>query len=135
MEIYNIAEENKPIRVLILSDRLKERAKALADYLCSEESFHVIGLAENEQQALQLAEHNALDYLIIAGYLEMERTYQVISELQKKNKSLLPVQWAILDTLIAIFCYRYQIPLKFERTLPMADFARFLNEHKNDSSM
>jgi DNA-binding NarL/FixJ family response regulator len=117
---------------LIITDRLTERAKVLADYLRTMESFHVIGLAENEQQALQLAEHNTLDYLIIAGYLKVEQTYRVIAELQKRNKKLLPVQWAMLDTLIASFCYRYQIPLKFERTLPMADFARFLNEHKND---
>ena len=123
-------EEDRPIQVLILSDRLIERAKTLADYLRSMERFHVVGLAENKQEALQLAEHKPLDCLIIAGYLQAEQNYRVIAELRRDHQELLPVQWATLDNLISIFCYEYEIPLKFERTLPMADFARFLSEHK-----
>lgn len=122
--------ENK-IHVLIISDRLLNQANALANYLCSTGSIHVIGLAENKQQALSIAKDHSFDYLVIVGYLKMEYTYNVIAELQKQQKEFLPVQWAILDSLIATFCQRYQIPLQFERTLPMADFVSFLNAHKS----
>ena len=130
---YNDSLNSKPIHVLIISDRLISRAKALAEYLHSSENFNVIGLAENENHALELAENHSFDYLIIVGYLQAERNYHVITELQKQKKEFLPVQWAIIDPLITIFCQRYEIPLKFERTLPMADFVSFLNAHKNDS--
>lgn len=122
--------ENK-IHILIISDRLLNQANALANYLCSTGSIHVIGLAENKQQALSIAKDHSFDYLVIVGYLKMEYTYNVIAELQKQQKEFIPVQWAILDTLINTFCQRYQIPLKFERTLPMADFVSFLNAHKS----
>lgn len=122
--------ENK-IHVLIISDRLLNQANALANYLRSTGSIHVSGLAENKQQALRIAKDHSFDYLVIVGYLKMEYTYDVIAELQKQQKEFLPVQWAILDSLIATFCQRYQIPLKFERTLPMADFVSFLNAHKS----
>jgi len=123
--------KDNQIHVLIISDRLLNQANALANYLSSTGSIHVIGLAENKQQALSIAKDHSFDYLVIVGYLKMEYTYNVIVELQKQQKEFLPVQWAILDTLITTFCQRYQIPLKFERTLPMADFVSFLNAHKS----
>ena len=123
--------KNNQIHVLIISDRLLNQANALANYLSSTGSIHVVGLAENKQQALSIAKEHSFDYLIIVGYLKMEYTYNVIAELQKQQQEFLPVQWAILDTLITTFCQRYQIPLKFERTLPMADFVSFLNAHKS----
>ncbi len=129
---YSFTGENRPIQILIISDRLMEQAKVLADFFDGLEDFHVIGIAENARQALQLAENNRIDYLIISGYLRLEETYCVIAELRKRDKKLLAVHWAILDTLIDIFCQRYKIPLKFERTLPMTDFAGFLKKHRND---
>ena len=133
MTVYNDSLKSNPIHVLIISDRLLNQAKSLAEYLHSTENFNVIGLAENENHALELAQNHSFDYLIIAGYLQAERTYHVIAELQKQEKEFLPVQWAMLDPLITTFCQRYGIPLKFERTLPMVDFVSFLNAHKNDS--
>ncbi len=124
--------ENNKIHALIISDRLLNQANALANYLISTGSIHVIGLAENKQQALSIAKDHYFDYLIIVGYLKMEYTYEVIAELQKQQKEFLPVQWAILDSLIFTFCQRYKIPLKFERTLPITDFVSFLVSHKND---
>lgn len=94
-------------------------------------NIHVVGLAENKQQALSIAKDHSFDYLVIVGYLKMEYTYNMIAELQTQQKEFLPVQWAILDPLIATFCQRYRIPLQFERTLPMADFVSFLNAHKS----
>ena len=123
--------KNNQINALIISDRLLNQANALAKYLSSTGSINVVGLAENKQQALSIAQDFSFDYLIIAGYLKVERTYEVIAELQKQRKEFLPVQWAMLDSLITTFCQRYGIPLKFERTLPMADFVSFLNAHKN----
>ncbi|MEL7658854.1 MAG: hypothetical protein AAGU75_23430, partial [Bacillota bacterium] len=73
---------------------------------------------------------HSFDYLIIAGYLKSEYNYGVIAELQKQRKKFLPVQWAILDELIFTFCQRYKIPLKFERTLPMANFVSYLEQVK-----
>lgn len=125
--------KNKKIHVLIISDRLLNQANALAKYLSSTGNINVVGLAENKQQALSIAKDHSFDYLIIVGYLKMEYTYEVIAELQKQQKEFLPVQWAILDSLIVTFCQRYKIPLKFERTLPITDFISFLNAHKNDS--
>ena len=124
--------KNNKIHVLIISDRLLNQANALANYLSSTGSIYVVGLAENKQQALSIAKDHSFDYLVIVGYLKMEYTYNVIAELQKQQKEFLPVQWAILDSLITTFCQRYKIPLKFERTLPITDFVSFLLAHKND---
>ena len=121
--------ENKT-RVLIISDRLLDEAKVLAGYLRCTGLIDVVGIAKNKQQALSIAQKYAFDYLIIAGYLKIEYNYSVIAELQKQQKEFLPVQWAILDSLITTFCQRYKIPLRFERTLPMDDFVSFLNAHK-----
>lgn len=123
---------SKKIRVLIISDRLFDRAKVLAEYLHRTENIDVVGLAQNRQQALRIAQNHTFDYLIIAGYLKAEYTYSVISELQEQQKKFLPVQWSMLDSLISAFCQRYKIPLKFERTRSMEDFADFLKEHIDD---
>jgi len=121
---------SKKVKVLIISDRLQYQAKALADYLSGTGNIDVIGLAESRQQALTIAEDHHIDFLIIAGYLKSEYNYSVIAELQKQRKNFLPVQWAILDELIFLFCQRYNIALKFERTLPMADFVSYLEHVK-----
>lgn len=126
-------DKSRQVRVLIISDRLLDMAKALADYLRRAEGIHVIGLAENRQQALSIAQTQAFDYLIIAGYLRVEYNYNVIAELQRQRREFLTVQWAMLDSLITGFCQRYRIPLKFDRTLPMSDFVGFLHAHKNDA--
>jgi hypothetical protein len=123
---------DKKIKVLIISDRLQNQAKTLAEYLSHAEGIDVVGLAENRQQALSIARNHAFDYLIIAGYLKSEHNYLVIKELQEQRKMFLPVQWAILDDLIFTFCRRYNISLKFERTLPMADFVSYLEQVKSN---
>lgn len=127
-------EKNKlyQIRVLIISDRLQNQARALEEYLRGTGRIDVLGIAESRQQVLEIAQRHSFDYLIIAGYLRAERTYEVIAELQKQRKSFLPVQWAILDSLISGFCRRYSIPLQFERTRPMEDFVKFLDSHRKD---
>ena len=76
--------------------------------------------------------NSPLTYLIIAGYLKIEYNYSVIAELRRQNKAFIAVQWAIIESLINGFCQSYKIPLKFERTLPMADFVSFLDTHKNN---
>lgn len=123
---------SRKIRVLIISDRLIDRAKVLADYFRRTGRIEVVGLAENKGQALSIAQEQTFDYLIIAGYLKVEYSYGVISELQKQQKKFMPVQWSMLDSLISVFCQRYKIPLKFERTRSMQEFAAFLEEHIND---
>lgn len=127
-------EKNKSyqIRVLIISDRLQSQARSLAEYLRSTGHIDVLGIAESRRQVLEIAQEHSFDYLIIAGYLRAERTYEVIAELQKQRKNFLPVQWAILDSLISGFCRQYKIPLQFERTRPMEDFVKFLDSHRND---
>lgn len=124
--------DSKKIRILIITDRLLKQASELADYLQGTGKIEVVGLAENKQQVLDISKDYDFDYLIIAGYLKSEYNYSVIAELQKQKKEFLPVQWAILDPLTSTFCLNYEIPLKFDRTLPMADFVRFLIAHKND---
>lgn len=120
----------KSLHVLIIADRLFEQASKLADYFRSTDSIDVVGLAVGEPEARRIAQQADFDYLIIAGYLKNENNYCVIEELQKRQKAFLPVQWAILDSLIDTFCLRYKIPLKFDRTLPMAEFVEFLESHK-----
>ena len=104
------------IHVLIISDRLVDHARALTEYFRNIENINVIGFAENRQQVLQIAQDHPFKYLIIAGYLDKERNYEVIAELQQQQKRFLVVHWAMLDELIEYFCCRYKIPLKFERT-------------------
>jgi hypothetical protein len=132
MEDKDIKRRSRLIRVLILSDRLEDQSKALASFLNGTETVEVIGIAEDKQQALDLAGKDNFDYLLIAGYLKKEYNYEVIEDLQRRGKKFLTVQWSILDPLIAEFCRRYKIPLKFERTLPMAEFVIFLEEHRHD---
>ncbi|MDD2189851.1 MAG: hypothetical protein PHV71_06250 [Eubacteriales bacterium] len=117
---------NSQIKVLILSDRLCDRAKEMAEYFRLTKIVDVAGIAANRQQALNIAQDKSFDYLIIAGYLRDESSYEVISELQEQQKKFLTVQWAMLDSLIAGFCKRYKIPLKFDRTLPMSELVNFL---------
>jgi len=132
MENRDCQINDQGIKVLILSDRLMRQAQALAEGLRKTGRVQVVGLAEDRQQALNIAKEHSFDYLIIAGYLKAERTYGVIAELQELQKKFLPVQWAILDSLISGFCRRYQIPLKFERTQPLEEFVEFLESHKKD---
>ncbi len=120
------------IRVLILSDRLLKEAQSLAEYLISLDHFEVVGIALNRQQARELAEESNFDFLIIAGYLRVFDSYEVIAELRGLKKSFRTVHWAILDSLILEFCKQYQILLTFDRTLPMESFAAFLWECKYD---
>ena len=122
---------NNFIRILILSDRLPERLKELKDYFQEKEDFKVIGTGKNKEEVLEIAKNQDFEYLIIVGYLKNEKNYTVIEELEKMNKNFLTVQWSMIDSLIISFCLRYKIPLRFERTLPLDDFADFLMEHRN----
>lgn len=121
-----------PLRALIITDRLFEPANKLADYFKATGHIYVMGMASGKEEAIEIAKKEDFDYLIIAGYLKNETNYRVIEELRKRHKRFLTVQWAIVDSLINIFCSRYKIPLKFERTLPMEQFVDFLRAHKND---
>jgi hypothetical protein len=137
MEISAVSEirakrcKEEPIRVLILSDRLLKQAQGLAEYLFNLDGFEVVGIALDKDQTLELAGETDFDFLIIAGYLKMFHTYEVIEELQMQKKEFQTVQWAILDSLILELSKRYKIPLTFERTLPMESFAAFLWERKS----
>ncbi len=122
-------ENSSKISVLILSDRLIDNAKKLADYLASV-GIEVIALATTKEQALPFINQKT-DFLIIAGYLEEQQTYEVIEEYSQRNISCIPVHWAILDGLIQLYCSTYQIPLQFDRTLPRSDFVCFLEQHSS----
>lgn len=122
---------NNQTKVLILSDRLLDRANELAEYLRSV-NIYVVALVENKQQALQAIQNQSIDYLIIAGFLKDESSYGVIEALRKQYLTFIPVHWAMLDSLINDFCIKYKIPLQFERTLPLKEFADYLQIHKND---
>lgn len=115
------------IRVLIISDRLIDQAKKLSDYFCSA-GIHVVGLVRTKQQALKLAD-KPIDYLIIAGFLLNESSYGIIEDYNELHKNFTAVHWAMLDQLISILCWKYKIPLKFERTLPMSEFTAFLQQY------
>ena len=130
--VFELMAGNNKIKILILSDRLHDEAKVLAGYLRCTGGFEVVGIAGDRQQALKIAQKQAFDYLIIAGYLKIEYNYGVIAELQRQKREFVTIQWAILDSLITTFCQRYDIPLKFERTRPLADFVEFLSIHKNN---
>lgn len=118
-------------KVLIISDRLLDCAKALSNFLIAA-GIYVVGVVENKQQVLKTTESQSIDYLIIAGYLNDTKNYEVIEELRHQYKTFIPIQWAILDSLITSYCFQYRIPLKFDRTLPLDDFVEFLQEHKDD---
>lgn len=122
-------ENSVTINVLILSDRLMEDARKLSDYL-AEAGIRVIALVSTKEQALEFCEVN-IDFLIIVGYLEERQNYGIIEEFKTRKNYCIPVQWAILDGLIKMYCSQYRIPLQFERTLPMSDFVLFLEQHHN----
>jgi len=118
-----------PIRVLIVSDRLIDEAQKLADYLAIS-GVKVIALVNTKEQALEFCDQR-IDFLIVAGYLKNRQTYKVIEEYKNRQISFIPVHWAMLDDLIAIYCNTYKIPLQFERTLPMFKFVVFLEKYRN----
>ncbi|ADL03731.1 hypothetical protein [Lacrimispora saccharolytica] len=125
--------ENNPyvqnkIRVLIISDRLMDRAIELSNYLCSA-GIHIVGLVKNKDQALEMVDQ-VIDFLIIAGYLENQQGYEIINEYRKRHKTFTAVHWAMLDSLISSYCNEYKIPLMFERTRPISDFVVYLQEHR-----
>lgn len=117
------------INVLILSDRLMDNAQKLSDYLILA-GIQVIALTTTKEQALKFC-NEKIDFLIIVGYLRDSRNYGIIEELKVQKNSCIAVHWAILDGLIKIYCNQYKIPLQFDRTLPMADFVLFLEQHSS----
>lgn len=125
-------EQKAEVNVIILSDRLVDRAKELSDYICScTDNINVLGIAANSQEVMLIAKNQSVDFLIIAGYLKNVSSYSVIKELFKQQKNCVPVYWAILDSLILSLCNKYSIPLMFDRTLPKSDFIEYLKEHRN----
>ena len=130
MKENSCPSENRKIRVLIISDRLTDEAKVLAGYLQCSGVIEVVGVARNRQQALGIAQENDFDYLIIAGYLRIEHNYGVIAELAKTAKGV--SDRSVGDARSADFNLLpdgMTIPLKFERTLPLEAFIRFLDAH------
>lgn len=116
-----------PNKILILSDRLIHQAQSLSDYLITN-GFHVVALTTTKEEALIFCNQN-INFLIIAGYLKDKQNYKVIEEYKNRGIPITVVHWAMLDSLIADYCYNFGIPLQFERTLPMSDFASFLKQH------
>ena len=117
------------IRVLILSDRLMEKAQELADYMTST-GVQVVALTTSKEQALIFCDER-IDFLIIAGYLKNRQNYGIIEECRNRRLPVIAVQWAMLDSLISDYCRTYKIPLRFERTLPMDEFVLFLWQHRH----
>ena len=89
MSEYNPYVQNK-IRVLIISDRLMDRAIELSNYLCSA-GVHIVGLVKNKEQALEMVDQ-VIDFLIIAlvvfiAYKQLSR-FKLVDEktiAQKNN--------------------------------------------------
>lgn len=128
-KIMKIEKENSTtINVLILSDRLIDNAQKLSDYLTLA-GIRVIALTTTKEQALEFSDEK-IDFLIIVGYLKDRQNYEIIEEFKARKNSCIPVQWALLDGLIKIYCNQYKIPLQFERTLPLSDFVAFLEQNR-----
>lgn len=111
-----------------MSDRLLDYAQKLADYLTSI-GVQVTALTTSKEQALMFCDEQ-IDFLIIAGYLKDESNYRIIKECRSRRLPTIAVQWAMLDSLISDYCRKYEIPLRFERTLPMDEFVLFLWQHR-----
>jgi len=122
------SENSSPLYVLILSDRLMDNAQKLANYLTTT-GIQVVALTTSKEQALTFC-NERVDFLIIAGYLKDRQNYGVIEECRSLRLPAIAVQWAMLDDLISDYCRTYKIPLRFERTLPMCDFALFLQRNR-----
>lgn len=124
-------ESQNQLRVLILSDRLFYLAIELSKILTAFD-IRVLGITNSKEEVLSIAKEQSFHYLIIAGYLKDLTLYDAIRELYQQHTCFIPVHWALLDPLIHHLCFRYKIPLKFERSLPVKDFVTFLTMHKND---
>jgi hypothetical protein len=121
-------ENSATMTVLILSDRLMDNARKLSDYLTGV-GVKVIALAETKGEAMRFCDER-INFLIIVGYLENKYNYGIIEEFKERKLSCIPVQWAILDGLIEIYCKQFRIPLQFDRTLPMSEFVKYLEENR-----
>ncbi|WP_027399225.1 hypothetical protein [Anaerovorax odorimutans] len=128
-----IERNDDPISILIISDRLIDQAKKLADYLSSM-GVQIVALVSDKEKALSYL-NQKFDFLVIVGYLKNRNSYEIIEESKKYKASFIAVHWAILDEIISKYCRIYKIPLLFERTLPMSEFLSFLKLHRNDKKI
>ncbi|MEG6511335.1 hypothetical protein V6C32_05385 [Desulforamulus ruminis] len=128
----NNKQQRVMTNVIILSDRLMGEAKKLSSFIYScADNMNVLGIAANSQEVMQLAKNHFVDFLIIVGYLRDEKSYGVVQELYEQNKNYTPVHYAMLDSLIFDLCEQYNISLRFDRTLPKAEFIDYLEKYKN----
>lgn len=111
--------------ILLLSDRLSFLAVELRKQLEDSTNTKVIGPISTKQQ-LESIKDNEIDYLIIVGYLEEKKSYDIIETLRVKNNTLKTVQWSILDAYIRSIGCQYNIKFQFDRFKPLSQFISYL---------
>jgi len=118
--------------VLILTDRLQLIIDQLTEYLKEKTNIHVLDVVNDSEGVLRVSRENHIDFLIIAGFLRNEKTYEVLYELDKIQSNYLEVHWAMIDSLILDHGQTYHIRARFDRRLPMEEFVGFLEKAYRD---
>lgn len=111
--------------ILIISDRLYKLADELSTYIEDNTNARVLGVL-NVTNNIDFVLSSKVDYLLIVGYLEVKRNYQIVQNLRTNNPKIKTVQWALLDDYIDTVAEEYNIRFKFDRIHSPKDFMNYL---------
>ena len=118
--------------VLILTDRLQLPVKELVEYLRKNTAIRIRGVESESEGVLHVARENQIDFLIIAGFLRNEKTYEVLYELDEIQNNYLEVHWAAISPTIFDHKQTYHIRANFDRFRPCEEFVGFLEKMYRD---
>jgi len=125
IDLANKITFGNDISVLLLSDRLPGCAAGLEEFLAYSTDISVQRV-NNFEDAKKIITEMPIDFLIIVGYLENLRNYDVIELYRSLNRFHNVVFFAILSDHIKYLSVQYNITLKFDRWAPLEDFLLFL---------
>jgi len=114
--------------VLILTDRLQFEVNDLTKYLRDNTAIRILDVVNDSESVLRVARENHIDFLIIAGFLRNEKTYEVLYELDEIQNNYMEVHWAAVSPTIFDHKQTYHIRANFDRFRPCEEFVGFLEK-------
>lgn len=118
--------------ILIISDRLTLLASELFSYLKTNTDANIVGVISSINE-MELIDSKNLEYVIIVGYLEDEKNYDIVEMVRSMSPNVKTVQWAMLDSYINTLSKKYNISFQFDRIDPAREFVNYLHRIKNRS--
>lgn len=120
--------------ILIVSDRLPLLASELLSYLKRNTDANIVRVISSIDE-MKLIDSKILEYVIIVGYLENEKNYEIIDMVRSKSHNVKTIQWAMLDSYINTLSIKYNIHFQFDRIEPARDFVKYLQRIKGQNDI